>query len=93
MVVDTLYTFVLFCCNESQISASFLQMCHHKPLVTDADLCAVRNVYHYIKTLQEEQMKDMFFVYNVINPVWSLFLVEFMLRKKCLVGNPALSTI
>ena len=51
MVVDTLYTFVLFCCIESQISAWFLQMCHHKPLVTNANLYAVRNVYHYIKTL------------------------------------------
>ena len=68
-------------------------MCHHKSLVTDADLCAVRNVYPYIKTLQEEKMKDMFCVYNVINLVWSLFLVEFMLRKNCLVGNPALSAI
>jgi hypothetical protein len=83
--------FVLFCCIESQISAWFLQICHHKPLVTDANLYADRNVYQYIKTFHEVQLKDMFYVYNVINVVWSLFLVEFMLRKNCLVGNPALS--
>lgn len=59
-------------------------MCHHKPLVRDANLYAVRNVYHYIKTLQEVQLKNMFYVYNIINLVWSLFLVEFMLRKYCL---------
>lgn len=56
-------------------------MCHHKPLVTNANLYALRNVYHNIKILKEMQLKDTFYVYNVIYQAWSLFLVEFMLRK------------
>lgn len=56
-------------------------MCHHKPLVTGINLHAVRNVYYYIKTLKELQLKDMFYVYSVINLVWSLFLALFMLQK------------